>query len=247
MQKQHYQKIKRLRVFAGPNGSGKSTILNQIDTQYDIGYYINADLIEQKLKSSGRIDLSEYGISKFNDLSFGKFVKSHSITVKAENDGYTLDVKLKNGKTIITNTENLSYEAALIADFLRKTLVKNGKKITFETVMSHISKVDFLRETQQIGYKNYLYFISTESPLINIERVKQRVELGGHFVPETKIKSRYFSSLKLLKEAVKYTHRTFVFDNSEKEPKLILEIYKGEEVFYKYPEIPKWVDEYLLL
>ena len=113
--------------------------------------------------------------------------------------------------------------------------------------MSHISKVDFLKETQERGYKNYLYYISTESPLINIERVKQRVGLGGHFVPESKIKSRYFNSLKLLKKAVKYTYRTFVFDNSEKEAKFILEIYKGEEVFYKYSEIPKWVDDYLLI
>lgn len=179
-------------------------------------------------------------------MSFKKFVKAHSITSKAAADGYKIEIKLNN-KRIITETENFSYEAALIADFLRKTLVKNGKKITFETVMSHRSKVDFLKETKRIGYKNYLYFISTESPLINIERVKQRVRLGGHFVPESKIRSRYFDSLKLLKEAVTYTYRTFIFDNSEKEPKLILEIYQGEEVFYKYSEIPKWVDEYLLL
>lgn len=91
-----------------------------------------------------------------------------------------------------------------------------------------------------------MYYVSTESPLINIERVKQRAELGGHFVHKSKIESRYFDSLKLLKKAVKHTYRTFVFDNSEKEAKLILEIYKGEEVFYKYSEIPKWIDEYLL-
>ena len=118
MQKQHYQKVRRLRMFAGPNGSGKSTILNQIDSQYDIGYYINADLIEQKLKSSGRIDLSDYGIAKINENSFNGFVKSHTITSKAGNDGYTLDIKLKRGKTIISNTENFSYEASLISDFL---------------------------------------------------------------------------------------------------------------------------------
>ncbi len=133
MQKQHYQKVRRLRVFAGPNGSGKSTILNQIDSQYDIGYYINADLIEQKLKSSGRIDLLDYGITKINESSFNRFVKSHTITSKASNDGYTLNIKLRKGK-IISDTENLSYEASLISDFLRKRLVKSGKKITFETL-----------------------------------------------------------------------------------------------------------------
>lgn len=149
MQKQRYRKVKRLRVFAGPNGSGKSTILNQIDLQYDIGHYINADLIEQELKLTGRIDLSEYSIPEINEDSFDRFVKSHTITSKAINDGYILDVKLKSGKTIISHAENFSYEAALIADFLRKTLVKLGRKITSETVMSHISKVDFLKETQK--------------------------------------------------------------------------------------------------
>lgn len=143
MEKQQSQKTSRLRVFAGPNSSGKSTILNQIDSQFDIGYYINADLIEQELKTSGKINLSDFGISNFSENSFKKFVESHSITAKAANDGFLLDVKLKKNKCLVSNTENLSYESALIADFLRKTLVKNGKKLTFETVMSHIQKCIF--------------------------------------------------------------------------------------------------------
>ncbi len=245
--KQKFQKARRLRVFAGPNGSGKSTILNQIKSQYEIGYYINADLIENKLKTSRGIHLPDYGIARFNEKSFSNFVKSHSITSKAANDGFQLDLNLKRNRITVSTTQNLSYEAALIADFLRNILVKNGKKITFETVMSHNSKVEFLKETQELGYKTYLYFISTESPVINAKRVKQRVRLGGHSVPESKIQSRYYDSLNLLKEAVRYAYRTFVFDNSEKAPKLILEIFKGEEVIYHYSEIPKWIDDYLLL
>ena len=91
-----------------------------------------------------------------------------------------------------------------------------------------------------------MYYISTESPLINIERVKQRVKLGGHPVAEKKIKSRYFNSLENLKSAALLTYRTFVFDNSGAKPNLILEVFKGEEVTFYHDEIPHWVDKYLL-
>jgi len=93
---------------------------------------------------------------------------------------------------------------------------------------------------------NYLYYISTESPLINIERVNQRVRLGGHPVAIKKIESRYYNSLSNLKKAVRNTHRTFIFDNSGEKPNLILEVFKGEEVTFYHNEIPHWVDKYLL-
>lgn len=144
------------------------------------------------------------------------------------------------------NYESYSYEAALIADLFRLILVNNGAKITFETVMSHLSKIDFLKKSLNEGYKNYLYYISTESPLINIERVNQRVHLGGHQVEESKIIKRYFKSLELLKSAVDNTYRSFIFDNSKKSPELILEVTNGQIVEYKSNYVPAWIDKYLL-
>jgi len=111
--------------------------------------------------------------------------------------------------------------------------------------MSHRSKIHFLKNANQAGYKNYLYYISTESPIINIERVKQRVKLGGHDVALAKIETRYYNSLSNLKEAIRNTYRTFIFDNSGDKPILILEVFKGEEVTYHHNEIPHWVDQYL--
>lgn len=123
---------------------------------------------------------------------------------------------MDENKIINPNNKSHSYEAAFIADILREELLKNGKKFAFETVMSHESKIDFLIKSEHSKYKNYLYFISTESPIINIERVKQRVKLGGHPVSEKKIQSRYINSMQNLKKAVNHTYRTFVFDNSDK-------------------------------
>ncbi len=96
--------------------------------------------------------------------------------------------------------------------------------------MSHRSKIDLLRRSKLEGYKNYLYFVSTESAQINVDRVGQRVQRGGHPVNEDKIRSRHLSSLENLKQAINQTYRSFIFDNSGKEPILILEVFKGEEV-----------------
>ena len=69
---------------------------------------------------------------------------------------------------------------------------------TYETVMSHISKVELLNYAKLKGFRTYLYYIATDDPEINISRVKNRVNLGGHNVPENLIIDRYHRSLDLL-------------------------------------------------
>jgi len=72
-----------------------------------------------------------------------------------------------------------------------------------------------MKQAVEQGYKVYLYFVSTESPYINIFRVAARKAKGGHNVPEDKIISRYYRSLGLLAEASQIAYQAFYFDNSE--------------------------------
>jgi predicted ABC-type ATPase len=62
---------------------------------------------------------------------------------------------------------------------LKPARLKIEQTFTFETVLSHSSKLGFLQQAGQMGYKNYLYFVCTVDPTINIARVAQRVALGG--------------------------------------------------------------------
>lgn len=234
-----------MRVFAGPNGSGKSTIFNQIASQYDIGYYVNADDIEKQLLT-GNIRLSDFGLQNISTGEFSAFLKNHSLFKKAEDEGLDIAVDFHEGIISKKVKSGNSYEAAFIADFLRQQLIEKGSKLTFETVMSHSSKLDTFDFARQHGFKNYLYFICTESPQINIERVKLRVARGGHFVSDERIVKRYENALMLLKPAVSKTYRTFLWDNSGKEPKLILDVFKGKDITFHTEEIPNWVEHYLL-
>lgn len=54
-----------------------------------------------------------------------------------------------------------SYFASTIADLIRQKLLSTGKSFSFETVMSHPDKIDFLAKASAAGYRNYLYFITT--------------------------------------------------------------------------------------
>jgi predicted ABC-type ATPase len=101
--------------------------------------------------------------------------------------------------------------AQIIADFLRKKLLAERKRFSFETVFSHESKLDIMRQAAEAGYKVYLYFVSTESPLINKFRVAARKAKGGHDVPPDKIESRYYRSLDLLYKACQLSYQVYFF------------------------------------
>ncbi|MEN9366882.1 MAG: hypothetical protein RL489_1240 [Pseudomonadota bacterium] len=124
--------------------------------------------------------------------------------------------------------------------FLGHHLLRTGKSFTFETVMSSPDKVDFMRRAREQGFRTYLYFVATEDPEINIERVRNRVLNGGHPVPEDKIISRYHRSLELLPAAVEQSSRAYVFDNSNHARTWIAEITDGDDMELQTDQMPHW-------
>ncbi len=209
-----------MRVFAGPNGSGKSTIINSVRSHkvngvpVDFGIYINADLIARDLQK-GSTSFKRYKViisqEEFVDVALDSGLIGNNFSEKQ----FLTSFKIRGN--VIYLTEPTAYErvAQIIAHVLRKKLLQERKKFSFETVFSHESKVDIMKEAVKAGYKVYLYFVSTNSPEINKYRVKVRVEQGGHDVPKDKIVSRYYRSMGLLHEASQYAYQAFYFDNSE--------------------------------
>lgn len=235
-----------MRVFAGPNGSGKSTMINEIrNYSLDLGVYINPDEIERELVDTGKISLEKYSLTGINREVFLVFIKRHGLLAKADKDGHTIHLDLDTTVNEIINhtTARPSYEAALIADFLRIQLIQQGSKFSFESVLSDPSKLAIFDLAKQHGYRIYLYFICTESPQINKDRVALGVQEGGHNVDENKIETRYYKTLQQLKEAIKRTDRAFLWDNSGVHSNLILEVVDGNEITLKTDDIPKWCED----
>ena len=104
--------------------------------------------------------------------------------------------------------------AQKIAVGLREDWIESGRSFTYESVMSHDSHSQFVASARQKGYRTYLYFICTNAADLNVSRVEQRVDMGGHDVPEDKIRGRYERSLENLMGMLKNCDRAYFFDNS---------------------------------
>lgn len=210
----------RLRVFAGPNGSGKSTIIKEVQTTVidgfpiDLGYYINADDITQSL-INGKFSFAKYKL-KGNNEKLIQFATSSGLI----NPGYPLakftqSYKIKGNAIILSESGSPDKVGQIIARFLREEMLRLKRRFSFETVFSHESNLEIMKRAAAEGYKVYLYFVTTESPDINVYRVELRVKQGGHYVPPETIRSRYFRSLMLLRDAAEIAYQSFFFDNSK--------------------------------
>lgn len=228
----------RLRMFAGPNGSGKSTIKSVIGPEL-LGIYINPDEIEQKIKQFDLLDLSDFGVQT-TAKEILSFFQTSALLEKAELLDEADQLMFSDNTLNFYAVEVNAYFASVAADFLRHKLLETGKPFTFETVMSSPDKVALLQKAQEAGYRTYLYYVATDDPMINISRVRHRVKMGGHSVPEDKIVSRYERSLSLLIEAIRHTNRAYVFDNSKHQHIWLAEITDGKTLEMKTDLMPAW-------
>ena len=238
-------KTKRLRMFAGPNGSGKSTLFGMVSKVVSPTLFINSDNIEKSLSEYGFFDLKLYNLNATQD-DFERFCKSkeaQSLIVKSEKTGHKIDAFIKEN-IVVDKSNNLhSYEASLLSSFIRTLLYKKGESFSFETVMSHISKLDEIESAKKMGYKTYLYFVCLDYPGTNLSRIQNRIEMGGHDVAFEKVVSRYSKTLENLTPAIHLADRTYLFDNSVS-MQLIAESHQGELIIHSSEkELPGWFVE----
>lgn len=247
----------RMRVFAGPNGSGKSTMYRQvrddrsIGRPIDLGIYLNPDDIAATLKNTGEINLLGSYKVRFDSASWRRFARRSGL-LRGDFDL----VVFKNTHRIRGNVLHLlnpglaNEFAQLLTAYLCELFIKRKKKFSYETVFSHSSKVALMEFAKARGFKVYLYFIATNSPEINKDRVLTRVEQGGHDVPPDRIEKRYALALEQMLPALNMCYHGFVFDNSGSEPVVFAEVKQLEQAriwSWNFKAIPDWfIRSYLL-
>lgn len=122
-------------------------------------------------------------------------------------------------------------EAAQLAEKQREEHLEQKKEFCFETVLSTERNLILLKRARKQGYFIRCYYILTADPMINVWRVKARVESGGHDVPEDKIIARYDKALILVKELVNVCDICHIYDNSDTKPFRIFKKKKREMYF----------------
>ena len=105
-------------------------------------------------------------------------------------------------------------EAAVKAEELREEMLEKGEDFTFETVLSTDRNIKLLKKAKEKGYFLRCIYVITSDYKINIARVSMRKSMGGHGVPEEKIKSRYYKAMDLIPELVEICDIVHIYDNT---------------------------------
>lgn len=92
----------------------------------------------------------------------------------------------------------------------------------FETTLSGRSYLRLIRQLKERGYKVHFFFLCVKNVDVALARVKDRVVMGGHDVPEALVRRRFERSIhNFLTEYRPLADSWYLFDNSDKTPFLI--------------------------
>jgi len=127
------------------------------------------------------------------------------------------------------DTEAVAIEAGRIMLTRIKELTIQRQDFAFETTLATRSYVPFIRNAQKCGYIVTLVYFWLNSPELAVSRVKERVENGGHSVPEDIIHRRYIKGIEnFIGLYMPICDAWMLFDNSNKPPVLIAQQYNHE-------------------
>lgn len=105
-----------------------------------------------------------------------------------------------------------------------KDMIKNNVDFAFETTLATKSYVQFIKESQSKGYFVTLIYFWLNSPELAVERVKTRVNSGGHDIPQAVIYRRYRAGIDNLSNLyLPISDYWMIFNNSEPPTRIVAE------------------------
>ena len=126
-----------------------------------------------------------------------------------------------NADTIATglsafNPEDVAIEASRIMLKRIKTLATKKRNFAFETTLSSRTFAQWLKKEKAKGYHFTLLYFWLFNSNLAVERVAERVRLGGHTVPEETVRRRYIKSIQNFFNLYQpLADNWVIFDNSE--------------------------------
>lgn len=114
-----------------------------------------------------------------------------------------------------------SLQAAQIADALLDDHIAAGLSVVVETVLSSDKLKSRVITAAAAGFEIVLIYVTLRDAELNIDRVASRYALGGHDVPEDRIRARRDRSHAIFPWFAQHASRVFVFDNTKLRPNLV--------------------------
>lgn len=137
-----------------------------------------------------------------------------------------------------------AYDAARIAADTRTRLIDLGRPPIAETVFSHRSQLDLVRQASQAGYAVALHVLMVPEDL-SVARVAYRAAAGSHDVPVDKIRQRHRRLSSIVAAAVPLADSATFWENSRQEDPCIVGLF-SEGLAVGYPDWPSWAPDVLV-
>ena len=96
-----------------------------------------------------------------------------------------------------------------IAEYLDRGLSFNQ-----ETTLAGKKSLLDLRRAKAVGYRVVMFYVGVDDAEIAQQRIRQRVEWGGHNINPKDVQRRYHVSLKQLQQARELCDELYLFDNT---------------------------------
>jgi predicted ABC-type ATPase len=124
---------------------------------------------------------------------------------------------------------------------LSQQYIQSESSFVVETTFAGNTYIKLMRNAKSRGWLVVLMYIGIINPNINVLRVADRVELGGHDVPIDDILRRYERSLANLGKAAKIVDKLILYDNSTSAGHQPIATIEGNSKVIYVPELPSWV------
>lgn len=115
-----------------------------------------------------------------------------------------------------------------------------GRSLSLETTLAGHSILRRLRTAKAAGYDVELRYVALENVALNIQRVRARAAIGGHFIAPADIRRRYAGSLANLPKALAIVDRAILADNSGVVHRVVLEM-AGGQITRAVSDLPGWL------
>jgi predicted ABC-type ATPase len=125
---------------------------------------------------------------------------------------------------------------------LSQQYIQSESSFVVETTLAGNTYLNLMRKVKSKGWLVVLIYIGIDNPSINVLRVEDRVNLGGHDVPRSDILRRYERSLANLNKAVKIVDRLILYDNSTNAGHQLVATIERNAVAIYQQELPKWIE-----
>lgn len=127
------------------------------------------------------------------------------------------------------NPEGVAFEAGRIMLKRLDTLISNGRSFAFETTLSGLAYLKFIRQAKAAGFNIVFFFVHLNSFQLAQSRVAFRVRKGGHNIPSDVIERRYYKGLANFPVYQALADDWYVYDNSSAEYLVVAKSVAGEE------------------